>query len=74
MFLPCDKPEQPKLLPGRRPILQIAERPIQFKTKSEVSIPESSIIPKSLRHYDKVIPLSDYTISQCQNIIQFLEQ
>ena len=28
-----DKPEQPKLLPGRKPIVQIAERPIQPKTK-----------------------------------------
>ena len=25
---PCDKPEQPNLLPGRRPIIKIAERPI----------------------------------------------
>ena len=59
-----DKPEQPKLLPGRRPIIQIAERPIQSKTRSKVSIPESSIIPKSSGHHDKLIQVSDYTIPQ----------
>ena len=32
-----EKPEQPKLLPGRKPIIQIAERPIQSKTRLKVS-------------------------------------
>ena len=44
MSQPLDKPEQPKLLPGRRPIIQIAEwPPLQqsqninlSKTKSKV--------------------------------------
>ena len=31
---PYDKPEQPKLLPGRKPIIQIEERPTQSKTRS----------------------------------------
>ena len=53
-----DKPEQPKLLSGRKPIIQIAERPIQSKTRSKVSISESS------GHHDKVVPLSNYTIPQ----------
>ena len=50
-----DKPEQPKLLLRRRPIIQMAERChsqqsqniSQSKTRSKVSIPESSLIPKS---------------------------
>ena len=37
---PCDKPEQSKLLPGRRPIIQIAERPslqpFQIVTQPEI--------------------------------------
>ena len=67
-----DKPEQPKLLPGRRPIIQITERPLlqqsqnshQSKTRLKVPIPESSIIPKGSGYHDKVIPVSDYTIPQ----------
>ena len=54
-----------KILPGRRPIIQIAERPIlqqprniiQAKTRSTVSIPDSSIILESSGHHDKVIPV-----------------
>ena len=46
----------------------MAERPpshqSQSKTRSKVSVPESSIITKSSGHHDKVIPLSDYTIPQ----------
>ena len=68
MFQPFDKSEQPRLLPDRRPIIQIAERlPLQqpqSKTRSKVSVPESSIITKSSGHHDKVIPVSDYTIPQ----------
>ena len=67
-----DKPEPPRLLPGERPIIQIAERfPLQqsqninqSKTRSKVSIPESSISTKSSGHHDKVIPISNYTIPQ----------
>ena len=58
------KPEQPKVLPGRKPILQIAERPIQSEIKSKVSTPESSIITESSGNHVKVIPVSDYTIPQ----------
>ena len=50
-----DKPEQPKSLPGRSPITQIAERPPlqqsqninQSETRLKVSIPKSSMIPES---------------------------
>ena len=67
MSQPFDKPEQPKLLPGRRPIIQIAERPPlqQFQSKPRVtmSVPECSIT-KCSGHHDKVIPISDYTIPQ----------
>ena len=51
------KPKQPKLLPGRKPIIQIAEMPIHSKTGLKVSVPESS------GHHDQVIPVS-YTIPQ----------
>ena len=67
MSQPFDKPEQPRLLPGRMPIIQIAERPIlqqsQSKTRMKTSVPESSI-SKSSEHHDKVIPVSVYTIPQ----------
>ena len=47
MFKLYDKPEQPKLLPGGKPIIQIAERPPlqqsqdikQSKTRSKFSTP-----------------------------------
>ena len=72
MCQPHIKPEQPKLLPGRRPIIKIAERPIQYKTRSKVSIPESFIITEDSGHHDKVIQISDYTIpqtiSECDSI------
>ena len=59
-------------MPGRRPITQIAERPIQSKTRMKVSIPESSLIQKGPGQHDKVIPVSDYTIpqtmSECDSI------
>ena len=59
-------------MPNRRPKIQIAERPTlqhsqstnQSKTRLKVSIPQSSIIPESLGHHDKVIPVSNYTIPQ----------
>ena len=35
-----DKPEQPQLLPGRRPVIQIAERPI-------LQQPQNIIQPKT---------------------------
>ena len=67
-----NKPEKPKLLPGRRPIIQLVERPPlqkswninQSKTRSKVSIPESSLIPESSGHHDKGIPVPNYTIPQ----------
>ena len=59
---PHAKPEQTKLLPGKWPIIQIAERPTQSKTRSKVSVPKSSLIQGSLGYHDKVIPVSDYTI------------
>ena len=58
------EPEQPKLLPGRKPIIQKAERPIQSKTRSKVSTPESSTITESSEHHDKVTPVSACTIPQ----------
>ena len=63
----CDKPEQPKLLPGRWPIIQIAERPflqppqidVQPKTISKVPFKEKSIFPeRSVQHTDQVVPNS----------------
>ena len=67
-----DKPDQPKLLPGRRPIIQIAQmHPLQqyqsfnqSKTRLKVSILESSIITKGSGYHDKVVPVSNYTILQ----------
>ena len=58
------KPEQLKVLPGRKPMIQIAERLIQSKTRLKFSTPESSLIPESSGHHDKVIPVSECTISQ----------
>ena len=66
---PSDKPKQPKLLPGRKPIIQITERPplqqsqdiIQSKTRLKISTPES------LGHHDKAIPVSNYTIPQAMS-------
>ena len=53
-----------KYLPGRKPIIQIAKRPIQSKSGSKVSVPERSIILESSGHHDKVISVSNYTILQ----------
>ena len=72
---PLEKPEQPQLLPGRRTIIQIAERPIlqqpqnitEPKTRLKISIPESSIVPGSLQPHDKVIPVPDYVIPQAMS-------
>ena len=58
MSQPHVKREQPKLFPGRKPIIQRAERVIQSKTRSKVSTPECSIITESSGHHDKVIPVS----------------
>ena len=61
-----DKPEQPKLLPGRRPIIQILERPIlqspqivaQLKTISKVPLKEKSTFSERLaQHMDRVVQL-----------------
>ena len=72
MSQPLDKPKQPKLLPGRKPIIQIAERPIlqqpqniiQPKMRPKYSVPESSIILESSWHHDKAIPVPNYVIPQ----------
>ena len=64
VFPLLDKPEQPKMLPGRRPIIQIAERPIlqqpqniiHSKTTLEISVPETS------QFHDKVIQVPNYII------------
>ena len=72
---------KPKLLPGRKPIIQLAERlPLkqsqnidQSKMRSKGLIPKGSKITNGSGYHDKVIPISDYTIPQCQNVIQFLE-
>ena len=48
IFQPYDKPKQPKLLPGRKPVIHIVERSIlqhpknimQSKTRSNISPPE----------------------------------
>ena len=62
LFQPFGKPEQAELLPGRRPIIQIAERPSsqhsQSKTRVKNSVPKSSST-KSSEHHDKVIPVFD---------------
>ena len=79
---PYDKPEQPQLLPGRKPITQIAQRftlqqsqkITQSKTRLKMSTPESSIFLGKTGHHDKVIPVPDYTVPLCQSMIQFLEQ
>ena len=67
MSQPFDKPEQLKLLPGRRPIIQTAERPplqhSQSKMTAKISVPESSIT-KGLEHHDEVTAVSDYTFPQ----------
>ena len=78
MSPPLDKPEQPQILPGRRPIIQIAERPIlqqpqniiQPKTTSKISVPESSQL------HDKVIPVPRLCnpTNKVPEMIQFLEQ
>ena len=61
---PCDIPGQPKLLPGRRPIIQIGERTIlqpvwlfaQPKTISKVLLKEKSIfLEGSVQHIDQVV-------------------
>ena len=62
-----DKPKQPQLLPGRRPIIQIAERPIlqqppnsiQPKIRPKIPVPESPIFPESSWFHDKDIPEPD---------------
>ena len=67
---PYSKPEQSKLLPGRNPIIQIAERPIlqhprnitQSKTRSKISPQERSIFPGISVHHDKIIPVPNYII------------
>ena len=67
-----DKPKQPQLLLGRRPIIQTAEtlllqqpqNMIQPKTRPKISIQECSIVPESSRLYDKVIPVPDYMIPE----------
>ena len=68
MYQLLEKPEKAKLLPGRRHIIQITERPslqnLSIKTRSKVPVPENSIITKGSGHHDKVISVSDYTISQ----------
>ena len=64
LFNLYDKPEQPKLLPGRKPIIQIAERSTQSKTILTVSTPESYKILESSGHHEKVIPVSNYTVPQ----------
>ena len=64
------------------PIMQLAERPIlqqpqniiQPRTRPNISIPESSIIPESSQLHDKVIQVPDCVIPQCPEVIQFLEQ
>ena len=68
-----DEHEQPQLLPGSGPIIQIAEGPIlqqpqkirQPKAKSKTS--ESSMIPKSLYAPDMVIPVHDYVTPQSRS-------
>ena len=67
MFQSFNKPKQPKLWPGRRPITQIAERPpsqhSQSKLRVKFSVPES-LITKSSEHHDKSIPVSVYSSPQ----------
>ena len=54
----CDKPEKPKLLPGRRPIIQIAEKQIlqppeivtEPKTITNIWLKEKSIFLVSSVH------------------------
>ena len=53
-----DKPERPKLLPGRKSIIQIAERPILQQ-------------PKNITQFQYPITQSH---KQCQSVTQFVEQ
>ena len=68
MSQPFDKPEQPKLIPGRRSMIQIAERiplqQFQSKIRAKVSVPESFMLEKCSGHHDKVFPVSNYQIPQ----------
>ena len=67
---PYDKPEQRKLLLGRKPVIQIAERPIlqypqnvvQSKTRSKISLIERSIFPGGSEQQYRVVPVTKYTI------------
>ena len=63
---------EPKLLPGRKPIIQIAERSIHSKTRLKVATAESSTVTKSSGNHNMVIPVTDYTIpqtmSECDSI------
>ena len=83
MSQPFDKPEQLQLLPGRKSIIQIAERPIlqqpqnitQSKTRPKISVSEGPIVLESSQLHDKIIPVPNYVIPQkCLEVIQFLEQ
>ena len=69
-FQTCDKPELPKL-PGRRPIIQIGQRPIylppqiyaQPKTISKVPLKEKSIFPeRSVKHRDQVVQVPKFIV------------
>ena len=76
-----DEPEQARLLPAVKPIIQIVERhPLQqsqSKTRAKISVPESSIT-KSSEYHVKVIPVSDYTIphtmSECESICRTIRK
>ena len=66
-----DKPEQLKLLPGRKPIIQIAERPIlqplqiitqPNMTSKVLSKGKSAFSERSIQHEDQVIQVPKFMI------------
>ena len=70
VFQSYDKPEQTKLLPGRKPIIQIAEGPFfqhlqnvaQSKSRLKFSLKERPIFLGRSEQQDKVVPVLQYTI------------
>ena len=75
MSQPFDKPGQPKLLPGRRPIIQKAERPSpqysQSKIRVKILVPE---IPLQNLQNIMIRPFQNLIVQfhkQCQSMIQF---
>ena len=65
---PLDKPEQ-QLLSGRRPIIQVTERPILQQPQNIIQPKATSkiLVPQSLQLHDKFIPVPNYVIPQTRS-------